>query len=161
MSPLSNLPSWSHFSKPHHGGMKPFFFGVLVGLLLALLPWEGMLLGLTRLVDQARSRSQERNALGPMMEKARNQNLSYEQISAAPKAFVGRPVLWCVDHPDVGISYHAGRPAQPVSWTNKVAFEAHVPLNAPTTGGRCTKVLATVQGKREQGEVVLWFVGVP
>ena len=39
MSQSSNLPSWSHFSKPQHVGTRSFVLGVLVGILIALLPW--------------------------------------------------------------------------------------------------------------------------
>jgi hypothetical protein len=127
---------------------------VLVGILVALLPWEPAGVWLAGRFDLARSRRAERRAMAPQLALARRLALSYEAVAADPKAHAGEPVAWCVDHPGAGVAFLEGRPSQPLVWSNDAAV--------PVTGskGRCAKVLAVVEGAGPDG-VRLRFVGQP
>ena len=142
--------------RPRHGDARPFLFGVLAGFLLALLPWEGMVLGVLDMAGQARLRSMERRALSTMVKEAYRHKLSYDEIAEQPEDFTGRHVVWCVDHPARGVSYLNGRPSQPLVWVN----EDELPVNSPVNGGRCTTVLAVVKGAGPRG-VRLRYLGLP
>ncbi len=101
-------------------------------------------------------RRAERAALEEFIARAKREPVDYEAARADPKAFHGRPVVWCVDHPASGYSYLSGKPSQPLSWTNA----ARVPLNSPVQGGRCDLVVASVEGASRDG-LLLNFVGRP
>lgn len=98
-------------------------------------------------LEQRRS---ERAALEPMIEKARLWRVDYET------AREGDYVVWCVDHPASGYSYLAGKPSQPLVLSNDWQMET----NSPQQGGRCTDIVARVEGRKPQG-VVLRFMGLP
>lgn len=91
-----------------------------------------------------------------MTAEAKRLDLGYDQIVSSPEQFIGKFVVWCVDHPATNVSYLAGRPAQPLVWD----YAQEVPLNSPTSGGRCTTVLATVEGVQREG-VRLRYIGLP
>lgn len=111
-----------------------------MGILIALLPWEPVFVWLAGRFDLARSRREEVKALSPQEALAYKLALSYEQVAASPQEFAGKPVVWCVDHPDPGVSYLEGRPSQPVGWSN----EKDVPRTSGR-GGHCLKMLAVVE----------------
>lgn len=50
---MNNLPNWTHFSRPQHVGARSFFFGLLAGFALGLLPWERMALWLLGFLQRA------------------------------------------------------------------------------------------------------------
>ena len=154
MSPSSNLPSWSHFSKPQHVGTRAFVLGVLVGILVALLPWEKGSAWLAERFDLARSRHEEVKALSPQAALAYKLDLSYDAVAATPQGFTGKPVVWCVDHPDPGVSFLEGRPSQPLVWSNDEAVLRTGPK------GHCARMLAVVEGAGPKG-VQLRFLGLP
>ncbi|MCX5796465.1 MAG: hypothetical protein NTY77_13310 [Elusimicrobia bacterium] len=154
MSPSSNLPSWSHFSRPQHVGTRSFVLGVLVGILIALLPWEPVFVWLAGRFDLARARHEEQKSLSPQAALAYRLDLTYEQVAAKPQDFVGKPVVWCVDHPDPNVSFLEGRPSQPLVWSNDEAVLRTGPK------GHCTRMLAVVEGAGLQG-VRLRFIGLP
>lgn len=80
------------------------------------------------------------NAPTPELALAGRLGLTYEAALADPKAAIGKPVIWCVDHPAHGFAYEGGKPSHPLLLDNDYAF----PINSPTTGGRCDDVLAAV-----------------
>ncbi len=127
------------------------FAGAFVGLaVLSQLPWVDA-------AAQLLSRRAELARLSKEIYDARLTPISYDAVrTAPPETYLGRPVLWCVDHVAGGVSYLGGKPSQPLSWTN----EAAVPKNSPTSGGRCTQVLASIQGWDRDG-VKLAFMGEP
>ena len=156
MSPSSNLPSWSHFSKPQHVGTRAFVLGVLVGILVALLPWETAFTWLAGRFDLARARHEEQKSLSPQAALAYRLKLSYEQVSARPQDFVGKPVIWCVDHPDVGVrAYLEGRPSQPLAFSNSGALPP-----TGSRGGHCVKMLAVIESGDQNG-FGLRYIGLP
>ena len=151
MSPSSNLPSWSHFSKPQHVGTRSFVLGMLVGILIALLPWEPVFLWLAGRFDLACFRHEERKVCSPQVMLAYRLKLSYEEVAANPHKYAGKPVVWCVDHS--GVSYLEGRPSQTLSWSNEQAV--------PHTSDRhCEKMLAVVEESGSEG-VLLRYIGTP
>jgi hypothetical protein len=104
------------------------------------------------LTGQVRVRRVERKALASDVEEADRLKLSYEEVAARPQDFVGKHVLWCVDHPDVGgHSYLEGRPSQPLSFSNAGA----VPPTG-SQGGHCVKMLAVVESSG-----TLRYLGTP
>ena len=60
-------------------------------------------------------------------------------------AFAGKPVVWCVDHPDPGVSFLEGRPSQPLVWSNDSAVLRTGPK------GHCSKMVAIVEGAGPEG----------
>lgn len=133
--------------------------------LRALVPFAAVLLmilgaaiapPLARLWSQLTERSDARASLGSLIETARRQPVDYDALRADPAAFKDRPVLWCVDHPASGVSYLAGKPSRPLAWSN----DSELPLNSPTGGGRCTELVAVLEGARA-GVPLLRFVGRP
>ncbi|MFA6002707.1 MAG: hypothetical protein WC881_01420 [Elusimicrobiota bacterium] len=153
---MSKLPYWAHVSKPHHAGLQAFLLGVLVGVFLAVMPWGHLARFLGSRAGKVQERHQERIGMEPRIQEASSLNLTYEQISAQPLAYGGKYVLWCVDHPSAGTSFLEGRPAQPLVWSN----DEQLPINSVTSGGRCTRVLALVEGTGPAG-VQLRFIGLP
>jgi len=151
VSPLSNLPSWSHVSKPHHVGLRFFILGLCAGFVLALLPWEAMFLWTASRFELAHDRKEERKAWSPQIALAARLQLSYEQVAARPRDFMGKPVVWCVDHH--GASYLDGRPSLPVSWSN----DEQVPV---TSDRHCEKMLAVIEDSDGEG-VLLRYLGRP
>lgn len=116
-------------------------FQVLAGPLVSAAAhvWYGL--------EQRRS---ERAALEPFIEKARLWRVDYETARA------GDYVVWCVDHPSKGYAYLAGKPSQPLVLSNDWQMET----NSPQQGGRCTMVVAQVEGRKPQG-LVLRYLGRP
>lgn len=109
-----------------------------VGLLAAYLG----VLSRGRLLSDLMDRFHQRGANAPLLAEARSLDLDYEAVAARPAAFVGKPVVWCVDTPSAGRSYVSGRPSWPVALN--APFEDY--RTNPTTGGYCYKVLAVVTG---------------
>lgn len=95
-----------------------------------------------------------REAEPERVKEARALGLSYEEVLADPAAAKDKPVLWCIDHPALGYAY-AGNPSRPVILEN----DAALPRNSPTSGGRCSQVLAVVTGAGN-GVVRLQFVSL-
>jgi len=122
-----------------------------VGILIALLPWEPALVWLAGRFDLARSRHEEVKVLSPRAALAYKLALPYEQVAASPQEHAGKPVVWCVDHPEPGVSYLDGRPSQPVRWSN----ERDVPSTSGR-GGHCVKMLAVVEASGS-----LRYLGTP
>jgi len=90
---------------------------------------------------------------GDALAEAKRLGLSYEAALADPSAAIGKPVVWCVDHPARGYAYAGGKPSQPLILQDPSAF----PTNSPTTGGRCDRVLAVVTAV-EKGGVSIRFL---
>ena len=132
--------------------MRSFVLGVAVGILIALLPWEHASVWLAGRFELAGSRQEERKAVSPQVALAYRLKLSYEQVAAGPQENAGKPVVWCVDHPDAGEhAYLEGRPSQLLVFSNWRAL--------PTTGGRgghCVKMLAVVEPSGS-----LRYIGTP
>ena len=130
-------------------GTRYFILGVLVGFQLAQQPWERGLARLVVLSGLARARHEEQKALSPQAALALKLKLSYEQVAAKPQDYLGKPVVWCIDHPDPKVSYVEGRPSQPVSWSNA--------QDVPRTSDRhCEKMLAVVESSGS-----LRYIGTP
>ena len=123
-----------------------------MGILIALLPWEPVLVWVAGRFDLARSRHVEQKSLSLQVALADRLRISYEQVAARPQDFAGKPVAWCVDHPDAGEhAYLEGRPSQLLAFSNWRAL--------PTTGGRgghCVKMLAVVEPSGS-----LRYIGTP
>lgn len=152
---MNSLPPWTHFSRPQHGALKAFVLGLFVGLLLGLLPWQKLYARAAALAASLQaSKTPVPEAKAEAAARVDLLDLPYGQIVAQPADFVGKQVRWCVDHPAPGVSRRESRDAEPVAWSN----EADVPLDPPSSAGRCTKVLAAVEGAGPQG-VRLRFVG--
>lgn len=121
------------------------------------LPRFYLLDALASVVVHFQEHRRESLVIHPHIDRAKLEPLTYEQVLAAPKAALGKPVVWCVDHAyGATASFADGRPSRPLLWTN----ESAVPRNSPTSGGRCTNVVATVEDVKPDG-VVLAFVGLP
>ena len=104
--------------------------------------------------DLASSRHEERKVLSPQVELAYRLKLTYDQVMARPQDFIDKPVVWCVDHPDLGVSFLEGRPSQPLIWSNDPAVLRTGPK------GHCSKMLASVEGAGPTG-VRLRYIGLP
>jgi len=128
--------------------------GVLVGILVALLPWEAALTWLAGRFELVCFQREEVKALSPQAALAYKLNLSYDAVAANPREYAGKPVVWCVDHPDPGVSFLEGRPSQPLVWSNDEAVLRTGPK------GHCAKMLAVVEGAGPKG-VQLRFRGLP
>jgi hypothetical protein len=126
--------------------------GVLVGILVALLPWEAFFVWLVGRFDLAHARHEEQKSLSPQVALAYRLRLTYDQVVADPQAYTGQPVVWCVDHPDVGgQAYLEGRLSRPLIFSNAAAL--------PSTGyrgGHCVRMLAVVESSGS-----LRYVGTP
>ena len=123
-----------------------------MGILIALLPWELVCVWLAGRFVQVGSRHEGQKSLSPQVALAYRLKLTYEQVAARPQDFVGKPVVWCVDHPDVGgRAYLEGKPSQPLDFSNPGAL----PLTGPT-GGHCVKMLAVVESSGS-----LHYIGAP
>ncbi|MBI5241114.1 MAG: hypothetical protein HY926_11625 [Elusimicrobia bacterium] len=155
---MSNLPNWSHFSRPHHEGLRAFCIGILAGLLLAVIAVAGVLLGAPEwfggLARQLRLRHDEKSSLSAVVRDAQRLGITYDQVAAKPQDYAGKPVHWCVDHPDPKVSFLEGRPSQPLVWSNDEAVLRTGP------NGHCTMMLATVEGAGPEG-VRLRLLGLP
>lgn len=136
--------------------LQVFLLGSLFGVLLALFPWGVLFLNAAEAAQGFLSLRRSRKTLAPMAREAERLNLGYDQIASSPGEFAGKFVVWCVDHPAPKVSYLAGKPSQPLVWEN----DHELPLNSPTSGGRCTKVLAAVEGLSREG-VLLRYIGRP
>lgn len=147
----NRLPCWDALPKHKKRQARVFALGAAVGIVAAVLA-----AGLPKAIVNWQDRRQQKQAMAPLVERARSLGLSYEAVLAAPAEHLEKPVVWCVDTVAVGRAYHSGRPSQPVIWENA----ADVPVNGPTTGGRCSTVLAVVMGVRHEG-VVLRYLGLP
>lgn len=126
---------------------------VLGALALVCVPWH-----------QAARRRDEARALAPLVLEAERLGLDYSAVLAAPATARGKPVLWCIDNivrqedeKPVYTTYTEGRPSQPIVWSNPEAAPSSM---SATSGGRCLKMLATVDGAAE-GRVRLRFVAAP
>jgi hypothetical protein len=149
---LSNLPSWSHVSKPRHEGFKVFFVGLLAGIILALAAMMGIYVGAPEWLEQVATRHRERITLAPLVAEAERLSISYNQLAAKPQDFLGKPVLWCVDHPDVGgRAYLEGKPSQPLAFSNSDVLPP-----TGSRGGHCVKMLAVVESSAS-----LHYLGTP
>jgi len=126
-----------------------------VGILIALLPWELVCVWLAGRFVQVGSRHEGQKSLSPQVALAYRLKLTYEQVAARPQDFVGKPVVWCVDHPDPGVSYLEGRPSQPLGWSN----EKDVPRTSGW-GGHCLRMLAVVEEPDGRG-VLLRYLETP
>lgn len=104
---------------------------------------------LSRLRDQVRQRRDRAAALSSLIEQAKLMPVSYDL--ATP----GMVVDWCIDHPSKGFSFVAGRPSEPVLWTN----EGDVPETIYTKGA-CRRTLARVVSREPLG-LKLTFLGQP
>lgn len=114
------------------------FGAAVIGLYFWAVDWPGALGNLGRVPWRSEPHASA-------IAQAKRLDLGY--ADALKPESVGKPVLWCIDHVASGYSYLAGRPSQPILWDNEHA----VPFNSPTTGGRCTKMLATIVGARPDG----------
>lgn len=123
--------------------------GVLLILVFLQIRW-------VQVASNFGERRSQIHMLRPLVERARREPVTYEQALAAPTAFAGRPVVWCVDHPSTGASFLDGRP---LSWVNDGDAEKNLPTNGPTTGGRCTTVVAVIEGAKT-GKLALRYVGL-
>jgi hypothetical protein len=92
-------------------------------------------------------RFRERDSNAPLLTEARALDLDYERVLAKPEAYVGKPVVWCVDTPSANASYVAGRPAWPVALHGE--YEEY-----RTNPGHCLSVLAVITGF-ESGQIQL------
>ncbi|MBI5623475.1 MAG: hypothetical protein HY924_06845 [Elusimicrobia bacterium] len=101
-------------------------------------------------------RRSQKVSLSALIEEANGLGLDYAAIRREPARCIGKPVVWCVDHPSWGTAYLAGKPSEPLILENESAF----PLNSAVAGGRCRTVVATVAEVRPEA-VVLRFVGLP
>lgn len=149
-SPWNKLPTWSELPESKRRQGRAFALGAGCGIVVAVLAlwlpqvWVGFL-----------DRRQEREALAPFVREARDLALTYGAVAIAGKALADKPVVWCVDTTSAGHAYHSGRPSEPIVWENGDA----VPRNSPTTGGRCTTVVAVVVGAGREG-VALRYLGI-
>lgn len=86
--------------------------------------------------------------------EARRLGVTYEAAMARPAESVGKPVIWCVDHPTLDSAYVGGNPSKPLLLQDPSYF----PLSAVSnSGGRCNRVLAVITAV-ERGAVSLRFV---
>jgi hypothetical protein len=132
-----------------------FLLGAAAALLL--VSSEPFFLGLGRAYFSFRERRAEKRALAPLVAAARSAPVSYDEAVRSPQAFKDRPVVWCVDHVAPGTTYLAGKPSQPLTWTE----EGEVPLNSPQSGGGCTWVVAAVEGRPSSQGLLLRLIGRP
>lgn len=86
--------------------------------------------------------------------QARQLDLKYEAVLADPKPAVGKPVIWCVDHPSGDSAYVEGKPSQVLHLQDPLSFPFSAVSNS---GGRCNRVLAVITDV-ERGIVTLRFV---
>lgn len=70
--------------------------------------------------------------------EARRLALDYETVAARPRAYVGRPVIWCLGK-DEGRTYVAGR----TGWVVEIA--GPVPQANSWRGSRCANVVAVIE----------------
>jgi len=87
-------------------------------------------------------RRSERRANASLLAEARRLNLDYEKVLADPKAYVGKPVAWCISTTAANSSFVAGRPAWPVALNG--SFDDY----RTNTGSAsyCLDVLAVITG---------------
>lgn len=121
-----------------------------------LFSWEPVFINAAEAAQGFLNLRRSRKTLAPMAREAERLNLGYDQIASSPQEFAGKFVVWCVDHPAPNVSYLAGKPSQPLVWEN----DQDLPRNSPTSGGRCTEVLAAVEGLRREG-ILLRYIGRP
>jgi hypothetical protein len=98
----------------------------------------------------------QRASLGALIDEARHLELEHSAILREPAKHAGKPVVWCVDHPSWGNAYLAGKPSEHLVLENEFAF----PINSPTSGGRCTTVVAVVVGVKGNS-VAIQYMGQP
>ncbi len=87
-------------------------------------------------------RFHERSVNAPLLARARALNLDYETVAAAPRSYVGKPVVWCVDTPAANASYVSSRPSWPVALNG--SFDEYRTNSG--TGSYCFNVLAVITG---------------
>lgn len=117
--------------------------------ILIVFPWQSVAESAQGAAQGFQERQDERQGLSYWAKRAARVN--YEE--AEP----GDIVSWCVDRGyGTDVSYYSGKPSQPLLWTNL----PEVPENSPTSGGRCSIVLARVVERRPQG-LQLTFLGKP
>ena len=87
-------------------------------------------------------RSRERDANAPLLAEARALDLNYEKVLAEPRAYTGKPIVWCVTTFAPNVSYVAGRPAWPVALNG--SFDEYRTMG--DSGGHCLDVLAVITG---------------
>lgn len=92
----------------------------------------------------------QRRANAPLLTEARALKIDYEQVLAKPAAYVGKPVVWCIDTPVTGNSYVSGR----ASWAVALNGASGDYLTNSGSAGYCWNVLAVVTGF-ENGRVQL------
>lgn len=132
-----------------------FGLGVVFGC--GFLPRFYLLDAMASVVANFQARRGEDLAVHRYVDQAKLDALTYEQVLAEPASSVGKTVVWCVDHSYGSESSFAdGRPSRPLLWTDR----GSVPRNSPTSGGRCTRVAARVEGVKPGG-VLLAFLGLP
>ena len=85
----------------------------------------------------------QRNSNSSLLTEARSLNLDYEQVLANPRAYVGKPVAWCVSTRQDG-SYVSDRPAWPVALKGPFDFEEYRSDHDETN--HCLDVLAVIAG---------------
>ncbi|MFA6317087.1 MAG: hypothetical protein WC943_06680 [Elusimicrobiota bacterium] len=126
---------------------------IAAGFILTSAPVLDILAGVSVRFQERRS---QRVSLSALIEEANALGLDYAAIRREPARYVGKPVVWCVDHPGWGMAYLAGKPSDSLILENESSF----PMNSPVAGGRCRTVVALVEGVRPEG-IVLRFVGLP
>ena len=99
---------------------------------------------------------EKREQIARTVAEARRLGLTWEKAIADPAAAIGKPVLWCVDHPTSGPDGYVASPSQPITLENSSAF----PVAGGQSGGRCADVLAVIVKADDQG-LSLRFEGRP
>ena len=150
------------------------FFGSAFAAALCVVPWK-------RLALERAEKKQADEQLAPIEDAARTRALTFEQLTsmcgeagcrgwttpklqpsamtetqetASQEVPLGAPVLWCIDHPSVGISYVDGNPQRNIFWTD----ETRIPIRH-TMYDRCWNIVAIVRGVRADA-ILLEYKGI-
>ena len=70
--------------------------------------------------------------------------MTYEQVLAQPSAYVGKPVVWCLNTPPEGNSFVSSRQGWPVALSG--SREEYMTTNNGGSAGYCFDVLAVIAG---------------
>ena len=133
---LDPCAAWFRALARTRGAILWIFPVLLLGAYLGSLQPGSVLLGF-------KSRLSQRWENRPLLAEARRLNLDYEQVLAKPVAYVGKPVVWCVDTPAKDHSFVAGRPGWVVALTGR--SEDYTTM-AAASGGYCLNLLAVIDG---------------